>query len=155
PPPATTSQPPAPAENRLDDPPPPDPDDSADMGGRGGMRGRTAAVPTVALGQPEVQGDLDKAIVHRYVKRNRQKLQYCYEKELMVKPSLAGAVTVEFTIEATGDVSGAKATGIDPNVASCAKDVVASIQFPKPKTGIVKVKVALVYRTYAPYDGST
>src|SRR5512147_1602155 len=49
-------------------------------GGRGGMRGRTAAVPTVSIGQPNAQGDLDKAIIRRYIKRNQQKIQYCYEK---------------------------------------------------------------------------
>ncbi|HEY0192883.1 MAG TPA: FHA domain-containing protein, partial [Kofleriaceae bacterium] len=56
-------------------------------GGRGGMRGRTAAVPTVSIGQPNSQGDLDKAIIRRYIKRNIQKIQYCYEKQLLAKPT--------------------------------------------------------------------
>ena len=43
-------------------------------GGRGGMRGRTSAVPTVSIGQPNAQGDLDKAIIRRYIKRNIQKI---------------------------------------------------------------------------------
>ncbi len=59
------------------------------------MRGRTAAVPTVAIGQPNAQGDLDKAIIRRYIKRNQQKIQYCYEKELLAKPNLSGTVIDE------------------------------------------------------------
>ena len=59
-------------------------------GGRGGMRGRTSAVPTVSIGQPNAQGDLDKAIIRRYIKRNIQKITYCYEKQLLAKPGLVG-----------------------------------------------------------------
>ena len=54
------------------------------------MRGRTAAVPTVSIGQPNAQGDLDKAIIRRYIKRNIQKITYCYEKQLLAKPGLGG-----------------------------------------------------------------
>ncbi|MBA3540958.1 MAG: hypothetical protein H0T79_15205, partial [Deltaproteobacteria bacterium] len=72
---------------------------------RGGMRGRSAAVPSVSIGQPAAQGDLDKAIIRRYVKRNIQKLQYCYEKELLNQPKLAGTSTAAFTIGVDGLVT--------------------------------------------------
>ena len=104
-------------------------------GGRGGMRGRTSAVPTVSIGQPSSQGDLDKAIIRRYIRRNLQKIQYCYEKELLAKSNLAGTVSTNFFITANGNVSSSSGTGVDPEVANCVANVIRGIEFPKPKGG--------------------
>ncbi|HEY1814538.1 MAG TPA: AgmX/PglI C-terminal domain-containing protein [Kofleriaceae bacterium] len=104
-------------------------------GGRGGMRGRTSAVPTVSIGQPNAQGDLDKAIIRRYIKRNIQKIQYCYEKELLAKPGLQGTVQTQFFISPNGNVTASNGSGVDPSVASCVADVIHGIEFPKPKGG--------------------
>lgn len=104
-------------------------------GGRGGMRGRSAAVPTVSIGQPNAQGDLDKAIIRRYIKRNIQKIQYCYEKELLAKPGLAGTIMTQFFITPNGNVASSSGSGVDGNVASCVAGVIKAIEFPKPKGG--------------------
>ena len=104
-------------------------------GGRGGMRGRTAAVPTVSIGQPSAQGDLDKAIIRRYIKRNLQKIQYCYEKQLLAKPTISGTVSSQFFITPNGTVASSTGSGVDPEVASCVADVIRNIEFPKPKGG--------------------
>jgi hypothetical protein len=120
-------------------------------GGCGGMRGRTRAVPTISIGQPAVTGDLDKAIVRRYIKRNIQKLSYCYEKQLLAKPTLAGTVKAEFTIAGTGLVSASTAKGVDKNVETCFAGVIKGIEFPKPKNG-KDVKVAYPF-TVRPAGG--
>src|SRR3569623_881220 len=104
-------------------------------GGRGGMRGRTAAVPPASIGQPNAQGDLDKAIIRRYIKRNIQKITYCYEKQLLAKPGLAGTVSTQFFITPSGIVATASGSGVDPEVANCGADVIKGIEFPKPKGG--------------------
>ncbi|MFT3698954.1 MAG: AgmX/PglI C-terminal domain-containing protein [Kofleriaceae bacterium] len=104
-------------------------------GGRGGMRGRTAAVPTVSIGQPNAQGDLDKAIIRRYIKRNIQKITYCYEKQLLAKPGLSGTVQTQFFISPNGNVTASNGSGVDPEVSSCVADVIKGIEFPKPKGG--------------------
>jgi hypothetical protein len=104
-------------------------------GGRGGMRGRTSAVPTVSIGQPSAEGDLDKAIIRRYIKRNIQKIQYCYEKQLLAKPTLAGTVSAQFFITPNGTVAQSTGSGLDPDVASCVAEVIKNIEFPKPKGG--------------------
>jgi hypothetical protein len=104
-------------------------------GGRGGMRGRSSAVPTVAIGQPSAQGDLDKAIIRRYIKRNIQKITYCYEKQLLAKPTLAGTVATQFFITPNGTVAQSTGSGVDPEVANCVADVIKGIEFPKPKGG--------------------
>jgi pSer/pThr/pTyr-binding forkhead associated (FHA) protein len=104
-------------------------------GGRGGMRGRSSAVPTVSIGQPNAQGDLDKAIIRRYIKRNIQKIQYCYEKELLAKSNLSGTVQTQFFITPNGNVASSTGSGVDPNVANCVAGVIKGIEFPKPKGG--------------------
>ena len=109
--------------------------------------GRTAAVPTVSIGQPNAQGDLDKAIIRRYIKRNLQKIQYCYEKELLGKPNLSGTVMTNFLISPQGTVTQSTGNGVDPVVASCVAEVIRSIEFPKPKGGgNVQVNYPFIFR---------
>ncbi|MBL0215520.1 MAG: AgmX/PglI C-terminal domain-containing protein [Myxococcales bacterium] len=121
--------------------------------GGSGRRGRMAALPTVSVGQPEAQGNLNKAIIRRYIKRNIQKIQYCYERELLAKPNLTGMVRSQFLIGETGAVSSATATGVDPNVASCVAGVIKDIEFPKPSSGVVQVNYPFTFR--GPGDSSS
>jgi hypothetical protein len=96
---------------------------------------KKSAVPMTSVGQPNANGDLDKAIIRRYVKRDLNKIQYCYEKMLLAKPGLKGTVTVQFFIAPTGKVESAKATGVDDAVSSCVAEAIKAIEFPKPKGG--------------------
>jgi hypothetical protein len=112
--------------------------------GRGGPAGKPN-VPTVSVGQPVANGDLDKAIIRRYIKRNIQKIQYCYEKTLLAKPGLAGTVNIMFTIGAEGLVTATSGKGVDPDVADCVAGVIKDIEFPKPKNGVVVVNYPFVF----------
>jgi hypothetical protein len=103
--------------------------------GRGGMRGRQSAVPQVRIGQPSSVGDLDKAIIRRYIKRNIQKITYCYEKQLLANAGLEGTVNTQFFISPNGTVTTANGTGVSGEVASCVASVIKAIEFPKPKGG--------------------
>jgi hypothetical protein len=116
------------------------------IGGSGGMRGR-ANGPSVKIGQPGATGSLDKAIIRRYIRRNIQKLTYCYEKELLTTPGIKGTVTVDFRIDTDGKVSASKASGINTEVETCVAGVVKSIEFPKPKGGDVTVKYPFTFQT--------
>ena len=112
-----------------------------------GVRGARDAghVPTVKVGDPNAQAGLDKAIIRRYIKRNVQKIQYCYEKELISNPQLAGTVTVRFTIGADGVVSQSTGHGMPP-VDACVANVIAAIQFPAPQGGgVVNVSYPFVF----------
>ncbi len=112
-----------------------------------GMRGRDDSVPQVRIGQPDAVGDLDKAIIRRYIKRSISKISYCYEKVLLAKPGLAGTVMTKFVITAQGLVATATAVGVDGEVASCVAGVIRAIEFPKPKGGgIVQVNYPFVFR---------
>ncbi len=94
-----------------------------------------ATGPQVRIGTPQSVGDLDKAIIRRYIKRNINKITYCYEKALLATPTLSGTVTTQFFISPTGAVSTANAAGVSPEVASCIAGVIKAIEFPKPRGG--------------------
>ena len=79
---------------------------------------------------------LDKQIIRRYIKRNIDKIKYCYEKELLAKPGLEGSVRVSFFITPTGTVQSSVGAGFDATVANCVAEVVGAIQFPKPNGGV-------------------
>jgi hypothetical protein len=96
---------------------------------------RATTTGNVVLGQPVSNGDLDKAIIRRYMRRNMQKFQYCYEKKLLTSPALSGTVATEFFITPQGTVAGAHASGVDPEVAECVAGVINGIEFPKPRGG--------------------
>ncbi len=122
--------------------------------GPGGMRGRRANAPTIQIGQAVATGDLDKAIIRRYIKRNIQKIQYCYEKQLIAKPNLAGVVQTEFFILPDGKVSSSKATGVDADVSQCIAGVIKGIEFPRPKGG-GGVQVMYPFTLHPIDDGTT
>ena len=112
---------------------------------------RVATVGTLVMGTPAVQGDLDKAIVRRYMRRNTQKFQYCYEKKLLVDPRATGTVSTEFFITPEGTVASAHASGVDPEVAECVADVIKQIEFPKPRGGGgVQVNYPLTFEIAGP-----
>ncbi len=115
--------------------------------GRDGMKGRKDVAPRVRLGNLSTAGDLDKNIIHRYLRRKLPRLEYCYEKQLLAEPGLEGTVVANFQIGPSGAVVGSAALGIDKKVSSCVADVIKSIRFPKPKGGgIVQVRYPIDFR---------
>ena len=105
--------------------------------GGGGPKGRPKAKfePPVVIGTPTSTGDLDRAIIRRYIKRNIDKIGYCYEKQLLAKPDLSGSVMVSFFITPSGSVKTSVGSGMDPTVANCVAEVVSHIEFPRPDGG--------------------
>ena len=103
--------------------------------GRGGLRRRVASTPPVVPGMPSPIGNLDKEIIRRYIKRSRHKIAYCYESELLARPSLGGEVMAQFLIAGDGSVQASHAKGFDTKISSCVASVIKSIGFPKPTDG--------------------
>ena len=100
------------------------------------MSHRKVQIPPVRVGKPTVAGTgLDRAVIKRYILRERTKLTYCYEKELARNPKLAGVVKTTFVIGADGFVSVSSAVGVDREVSSCVASVIKAIQFPTPSGG--------------------
>ena len=115
-------------------------------GGIGGpMRHHEAGIPRPILGQATGTGDLDQATIRRYIKRNIEKISYCYEHELLAHPAMEGSVLVQFFITPTGTVTGSKGSGFDGKVASCVAEVVGNIEFPRPNGGGVQVNYPFTF----------
>ncbi|HEY4178550.1 MAG TPA: AgmX/PglI C-terminal domain-containing protein [Kofleriaceae bacterium] len=102
-------------------------------GGETASVGASFTMPSISIGQPTTTGDLDKAIIRRYIKRNIQKFQYCYEKQLLTMPQAAGTMTMNFTIQPDGHVNDARVSAPTYEISACATTVVNDIEFPKPK----------------------
>jgi hypothetical protein len=105
-------------------------------GGWGRDGKRTSSVPnTTVIGMPTSGGNLDKAIIKRYIKRNQAKIAYCYESELLARPTIEGSVQISFMISGSGTVMSASGQGFDAKVTSCVASVIKGIEFPKPTDG--------------------
>jgi Ca-activated chloride channel homolog len=108
-----------------------------DGGGAGMFRAAVAVVPTITIGAPvAAAGSLDKSIIRRYIRRQLNQIQYCYEKRLMSRPNLSGTLTAHFTIGGDGRVVAATADGLDDaELQACVAGVVKAIEFPRPDGG--------------------
>ncbi len=80
-------------------------------------------------------GDLDKAIIRKYLRRHVAKIEYCYERELLARPDLAGTVETEFEISGNGDVIRSIASGVSEEVSSCVAGVIGAVEFPRARRG--------------------
>jgi hypothetical protein len=103
--------------------------------GNGPLRRRTPNTPGPTIGIPNTSGDLDREIIRRYVKRNYEKIAYCYERKLMSNPGIEGQMSVAFLIAPDGTVQSSNGNGFDGEVASCVAGVVKQIKFPRPNNG--------------------
>ena len=100
----------------------------------GRPRKRTASVPTTKFGQPSGcsgEAGCDPSIIKRYIKKYASKIAYCYEKQLLATPGLAGTVDTLFTVMPNGHVIDASANGVHANVSQCVAEVISTIEFPK------------------------
>lgn len=114
--------------------------------GTGGLKRRNPTYPDTQISQAIIGGDLDKSIIKRYINRNISKIAYCYEKQLLAKPGIAGTVKVQFLIAPNGSVQSSTGNGFDGEVSSCVAGVVKNISFPAPKNGgVVQVNYPFTF----------
>jgi hypothetical protein len=88
-------------------------------------------------------GKLADSAIEKTLARYLQKFQYCYEKALLTDSTLAGTIQMQWTIGASGNVSGAEVVRSAMNNAglhSCLKRELSKIHFPSPSGGEVTVK---------------
>ncbi|HSS00343.1 MAG TPA: AgmX/PglI C-terminal domain-containing protein [Kofleriaceae bacterium] len=88
------------------------------------------------LGDPVTTGaGYDKAIIRRYIRRHINEIAYCYDKQLLAHPELAGEVMATFLISASGVVQSSTAKGFDASVDGCIAGVIKTIEFPATGDG--------------------
>src|SRR5262249_1385569 len=99
--------------------------------------GRRPHPPAVLLGRVETPGVADKETIRRYIRAHLDQIAWCYDRELAVRPELAGTLVAEFTIRADGRGLQASAPGLGgPAVERCVADVIRGIAFPAGPTMI-------------------
>jgi len=106
----------------------------------GEARGR--AETRVVPGKTTVSGSCERAVIGKTIGRHANEVRNCYEVELNRLPSLAGKVSVSFTIDPAGAVSEAsvfQSTLDSPGVEQCILSRVRRWKFPEPKGGGVCV----------------
>ena len=95
-------------------------------------------------------GEFDAALVQRQIKQRIRSITRCYESELRKNPGLAGKVTVTFTIQERGNVTGARATENttgSPAVADCVTRTISRFRFnPGPDGGSVTFRYPFVFQ---------
>ena len=95
-------------------------------------------------------GEFDAATVQRQIKQRLKSITRCYESELRKNPSLAGKVSVTFTIQERGNVTDAKAsenTTGSPAVADCVTRTISRFRFnPGPDGGSVTFRYPFVFQ---------
>jgi hypothetical protein len=74
---------------------------------------------------------------------NQPKLQYCYERQLLADPALAGSVDATLAIRTNGTAPDAAATGVDLQVSACMAEVLQHVEFPAPRSGIATLSIEL------------
>jgi TonB family protein len=95
-------------------------------------------------------GEFDAATVQRQIKQRLKSITRCYESELRKNPTLAGKVTVTFTIQERGNVTNAQATTNttgSPAVADCVTRTIGRFRFnPGPSGGSVTFSYPFVFQ---------
>jgi hypothetical protein len=117
----------------------------------GGGRAGAGGLSGVKLGDAvELEGGLDQSVVRATITKYLSQVQACYEQGLRKKPDLAGHVSMDFEINASGDVNVAtvKQSSLGfPETEGCIAVVIKRWKFPKPVGGtIVKVNYPFTFK---------
>jgi outer membrane biosynthesis protein TonB len=94
-------------------------------------------------------GDLSEAQIEKALEKYLSKFQFCYEKALMTDSSLGGNLRLQWTINESGGVSGAKVIQSQLNnesMHSCVLGVLKTVPFPAPKGGSVIAKKTFSFK---------
>ena len=92
--------------------------------------------------EPEVSGSVDKESIRRVIREHLVQVRHCYEKELKVKPGLAGKLVLQWEIGAGGQVLSSQVNrSVDPQVDACMLETLKTWRFPPPPAGTPRVQV--------------
>jgi metallo-beta-lactamase class B len=86
----------------------------------------------------KIDGDINKEIIRRIIRRHINDVKSCYAQELSRAPALAGKIDVQFTIAASGQVVASvlqHSTMGNARVETCTVEAVRHWQFPKVAGG--------------------
>ena len=105
-------------------------------------------VGKATVGKTEVDGAVDSASVSKTIRGSSIAVKRCYDKALLVNPTLKGKVSVTILINEKGRVESVEIsedTIKDAEVVKCIKGVVSRLRFPKPDGGPASVTFPFVF----------
>ncbi len=109
---------------------------------------KSAPVPQVRIRRRKVLGQLDRAIVHRFVRNEARAFRACYQRTLNKEPELEGRMDLQFMIIQNGRTRAVRTKGLHKRVDACVAKRVDGIVFPSGSwDGTVQVEYTL---TFAP-----
>jgi len=118
--------------------------------GRVDLGGKKKDLVRVVPGQTTVVGGLAREVIARVIQEHQSEIKYCYEVQLNRNPSLAGKVTVLFTIDGTGSVTDSQVSETTLHNEEAERCMLAKIRrwkFPEPAGGgIVKVNFPWIFK---------
>ncbi|HSW59567.1 MAG TPA: AgmX/PglI C-terminal domain-containing protein [bacterium] len=104
-------------------------------------RAEKAVVGRASVGSAaEVDGQIDSASMNKILRGSGAAIKRCYDKALLVNPTLKGKVALSIMINTQGRVEAADVvedTIGDKSVSSCIQGVISRLRFPKPDGGPV------------------
>jgi Ca-activated chloride channel family protein len=118
--------------------------------GAGILPGRIASALSIRAGTVEIRGSLSKMVIRRAIRMHTNELRAAYERQLMLRPDLAGRVVVRFMITDDGTVTAVSIAESDidsPEVDQGVADVFRRMVFPSlPDGGTTIVTYPIVFR---------
>jgi outer membrane biosynthesis protein TonB len=111
-------------------------------------RAEKAVVGKATVGKTEVDGAVDSASVSKTIRGSSAAVKRCYDKALLVNPTLKGKISVTILINEKGRVESVEIsedTVKDAEVVKCIKGVVSRLRFPKPDGGPASVTFPFVF----------
>jgi hypothetical protein len=108
-----------------------------------------ARAPQLIAHPPVIHGALDRELVRRVVRRHLNEVRFCYERELVGHPELAGRLVVQFVIGGDGRVVsavGQSSTLGAPELEGCIVSAVRRWEFPKSPQGAGSVMVSYPFQ---------
>ena len=117
---------------------------------RGVLGGQNATATTlVALGEPQIIGEMDRTRIIEVVASHASAIRDCYKTELAKSPTLAGKMSVKFVIAKDGSVPSARTTPSTLGsgaVNTCVARQFEGMKFPKPNVDeVVIIRYPLVF----------
>jgi pSer/pThr/pTyr-binding forkhead associated (FHA) protein len=122
--------------------------------GRRGMslrgRGRSKSIVRINPGRLILKGALSKREIARVIRMYWAQIKFCYERQLMKNPKLAGKIVVRWKIGGNGSVTSASVVQTTMNnerVENCITRRIGRWRFPKPRGGgSVNVNYPFIFR---------
>jgi hypothetical protein len=109
------------------------------LSGTKGLSGKTKATTAYIEANTKILGAMDPELIRKMMREHIPDFRFCYQRELLINPSVAGVFDLKFQINSSGRGNRISirnnGKAFSSNAKNCIKRVVSLINFPRPKGG--------------------